>query len=140
MTLKATLLPWKGQIVCDGLIAPYSVILGSGIVRNAEDAYRQAKADRGIITSLEETGSTEAEPAVQRRKRRRTKVRANLLLDADIMEHFKQQAEVSGKRPDTLINAALRQMIAETVSDEDFSRAFDELFIGPRRRKRRRCS
>jgi hypothetical protein len=67
-------------------------------------------------------------------------VRTNLQLDADIVERFEQEAELSGKRPDTLINAALRHVIEETVGDEDFSRTLDELFIGPRRRKRSRGS
>ena len=50
--VSAVLLPWKGQIVCDGLILIYNVMLGGGIRKNLKESYRQAKA-RGIITSLE---------------------------------------------------------------------------------------
>jgi len=49
---SAVLLPWKGQIVCDGLILLYNVMLGGGVRKNLKESYRQAKA-HGIITSLE---------------------------------------------------------------------------------------
>ena len=50
--VSAVLLPWKGQIICDGLILTYNVILGGGIKRNLKDTYRQVK-ELGIITSLD---------------------------------------------------------------------------------------
>jgi hypothetical protein len=50
--VSAVLLPWKGQIICDGLILTYNVILGGGIRKNLKDTYRQAK-ELGIITSLD---------------------------------------------------------------------------------------
>lgn len=50
--VSAVLLPWKGQIVCDGLILIYSVRLGRSIRKNLTESYRQAKA-QGIVTSLE---------------------------------------------------------------------------------------
>jgi hypothetical protein len=52
MMVDAVLLPWKGRIVCDGLIGTYNIILGPGIRAELKDAYRRAKA-QGIITSLE---------------------------------------------------------------------------------------
>jgi hypothetical protein len=52
MMVDAVLLPWKGRIVCDGLIGTYNVILGPGIRAELKDAYRRAKAG-GILTSLE---------------------------------------------------------------------------------------
>jgi uncharacterized protein (DUF4415 family) len=117
--LRAVLLPWKRQIVCDGLIVPYNVILGGGIRRNAEESYRQAKVERGIITSLEETDAVESAAPVLRERDRRAKVRVNVLLDSDVLAYFEQEAERSGRRRDTLINATLRQAIAATVSDTD---------------------
>jgi hypothetical protein len=50
--VQAVLLPWKGKIVCDGLIGTYNLIIGGGMKRNFAEAYRQAKA-QGIITSLD---------------------------------------------------------------------------------------
>ena len=52
MFVSAVLLPWKGRIVCDGLILVYNVMLGGGIRKNLKESYRQAKA-HGIIMSLE---------------------------------------------------------------------------------------
>jgi len=49
--VSAVLLPWKGQIVCDGLILVHNVIFGSGFRKNLKKPYQQAKK-RGIITSL----------------------------------------------------------------------------------------
>lgn len=50
--VSAVLLPWKGRIVCDGLILVHNLAFGSGIRSNLAELYRQAKA-QGIITSLE---------------------------------------------------------------------------------------
>lgn len=50
--VSAVLLPWKGRIVCDGLILTYNVMFGGGIRKNLKESYQQAKA-QGIITSLE---------------------------------------------------------------------------------------
>jgi uncharacterized protein (DUF4415 family) len=119
MMLQAVLLPWKGQIVCDGVIVPYDVILGGGIRRDAEESYRQAKAERGIITSLEGTDAAESAAPVLRGRDRRSKVRVNVLLDSDVLAYFEQEAERSGRRRDTLINATLRQAIEKTVSAID---------------------
>jgi hypothetical protein len=49
---NVVLLPFKGQIIYDGLIAPYSVTFGGGIRRNLNEDYNRAKETFGIITSL----------------------------------------------------------------------------------------
>lgn len=62
--LKAVLLPFKGQIVYDGFLVPYSIIFGGGIRRELNDDYREAKHRFGIITSLpppKEEEKTDAE-------------------------------------------------------------------------------
>ena len=51
MFATAVLLPWKGRIVCDGLMT-ISNNLGPGIRASLREAYRCAKT-AGIITSLE---------------------------------------------------------------------------------------
>lgn len=48
------LLPFKGQIIYDGLLPTESIFFGSGIKRRLTDEYNQAKAKYGIITSLED--------------------------------------------------------------------------------------
>ncbi len=49
---NTVLLPFKGQIIYDGLIAPYSVTFGGGARRNLNEDYNRAKEEFGIITSL----------------------------------------------------------------------------------------
>jgi len=50
--VSAVLLPWKGQIIWDGLISIYNISFGGGIKQGLRESYRQAKA-QGIIISLE---------------------------------------------------------------------------------------
>jgi len=118
------------------LVIPYSLILGGGIKQNAEERYRQAKAETGIITNLEESEPSESAPAVLRGSDRRTKMRVSVLLDSDVVANFEQEAGQSGKKTDTLINATLRRAILATVSGTDSARTRDELSVLPRRRKK----
>ena len=50
--VTAVLLPWRNQIICDGLIGFNNLVLGGGIRRSLRDTYKEAKA-KGIITSLD---------------------------------------------------------------------------------------
>jgi hypothetical protein len=52
MFVTAVLLPWKGRIICDGLMTISNIYLGPGIRASLRDAYRRAKA-AGVIASLE---------------------------------------------------------------------------------------
>lgn len=52
MLVEAVLLPWKGTIVCDGMVRFQIVHFGPGIRKSVKAAYREAKA-KGIVTSLE---------------------------------------------------------------------------------------
>jgi uncharacterized protein (DUF4415 family) len=46
------------------------------------------------------------------------KTRITIMLDNDILEHYRNRAEASGTGYQTMINAALRQAIAATASTE----------------------
>ena len=46
-------LPFKGQIIYDGLLSTHSITFGGGIKRRMNETYNEAKAKYGIITSLE---------------------------------------------------------------------------------------
>jgi len=50
--LETVLLPFRGQIVYDGLVTTYSVYFGPGMRRSLNDAYQEAKFRYGVITSL----------------------------------------------------------------------------------------
>jgi len=64
----AVLLPWKGKIVCDGLIGMYNLIIGGGIRRSCAETYRQAKAQGTIITSLDPDWKPSPPPAPRKPK------------------------------------------------------------------------
>jgi len=50
--LEAVLLPFKGTIIHDGFLMPYPIHFGPGIRHDLNEAYQEAKARFGIITSL----------------------------------------------------------------------------------------
>ena len=50
--VKAVLLPYEGEIICDGLFQPYNVSFGSGIIGDWNAVYADAKERGEIITSL----------------------------------------------------------------------------------------
>lgn len=49
----AALLPWRGRIVCDGLLRFENVQLGPRLRAELKDVYREAKA-RGVVKSLDD--------------------------------------------------------------------------------------
>ena len=59
---NAVLLPFKGQVIYDGLMAPYSVTFGGGVRKNLNEDYNRAKAAFGIITSLPERAQPPPQP------------------------------------------------------------------------------
>jgi hypothetical protein len=50
--IEIVLLPFRGQIVYDGIIGAFNVTFGPGARRGFEDQYRTAKANHAVITSL----------------------------------------------------------------------------------------
>jgi hypothetical protein len=50
--LKTTLLPFKGQIIYDGLVEPYTILFGKGIRAGLESVFKRLKAKEGIIEQL----------------------------------------------------------------------------------------
>ena len=50
--VEAVLLPFKEQIIYDGIIGGYGISFGGGIKRTFNEAYNEAKAKYGIITNL----------------------------------------------------------------------------------------
>jgi hypothetical protein len=50
--VKTVLLPFKGQIIYDGLISGYNISFGSGFRRGLKESFDEAKQRYGIVTSL----------------------------------------------------------------------------------------
>ena len=64
----AVLLPFKGQIVYDGLLDAYAVSFGSNIRRSINEEYQEAKEAFGIITALPE--GSQPPPSPKKPKKR----------------------------------------------------------------------
>jgi hypothetical protein len=63
--VKAVLLPYKGQIIYDGLLQGYSLFFGGGITGDLKEIYMTAKQNGRIIVSLEDDESAETAAAHQ---------------------------------------------------------------------------
>ena len=50
--LKTTLLPFKGQIIYEGIVAPYTILFGRGITSDLKRTYNRLKEKEGIIEQL----------------------------------------------------------------------------------------
>jgi hypothetical protein len=61
--VEAVLLPFKGQIIYDGLLRPHDIFFGSGVRSDLNETYMIAKQNGRIITTLE-VGATV--PGVER--------------------------------------------------------------------------
>jgi hypothetical protein len=62
LRVMAALLPFKGQIVYDGLLQTYSVIFGRGIKTELKEVYMAAKQNRRLITSLDDDPGAPVDP------------------------------------------------------------------------------
>ena len=51
--VEAVLLPFKGQIIYDGLLRPHNIFFGSGVRSDLNEMYMIAKQNGRIITTLE---------------------------------------------------------------------------------------
>lgn len=52
MYVKTVLLPFKGQIVYDGILEPYGISFGGGVKAILKDSYRKAKESGAIVHDL----------------------------------------------------------------------------------------
>ena len=64
VAMLAVLLPYKGQIVYDGIVAPYRLSFGGGISGGLKETYMAAKQNDEIITSLGGGGKALTGPPV----------------------------------------------------------------------------
>jgi hypothetical protein len=67
---ETMLLPFRGQIIYDGILNSYNISFGGGIRRSLNEDYKLAKARLGVVTSLPIT--TQAPLPKTRAKKQRT--------------------------------------------------------------------
>ncbi len=72
---KAILMPFKGRIVYDGLLAGYNVIIGGNMTRELNEIYQKTKKRDGVVTSLpwnpEKTKAAANKPAGRKKRARK---------------------------------------------------------------------
>ncbi|OHA20182.1 MAG: hypothetical protein A2836_00500 [Candidatus Taylorbacteria bacterium RIFCSPHIGHO2_01_FULL_45_63] len=50
--VEAVLLPFKNQIIYDGILYPRTITFGRGMTHSFNESYKEAKKKSGIITTL----------------------------------------------------------------------------------------
>ena len=60
--VKTVLLPFKGQIIYDGLLEPLSIFFGGGIRSDLRETYLTAKQNGRFVESLDEQGTERPAP------------------------------------------------------------------------------
>jgi hypothetical protein len=77
--VQTILLPFKNQIVYDSLMSSFNITFGGGIRRGLNEDFKEAKAQRGIVTSLpmsdKPTSASDALTGEQRGQKKLSKAR-----------------------------------------------------------------
>jgi hypothetical protein len=60
--IRTVLLPFKGQIIYDGLLEGFPILFGGGIKRSLSETYMRAKQNGRIITALEQGSEASERP------------------------------------------------------------------------------
>lgn len=92
---ETMLLPFRGQIIYDGILNSYNISFGGGIRRALNEDYKQAKQRLGVVTSL--PIAVPADPAVQRARKRRLTPKQSMPLTRRAVPRAKPKT--SGRRP-----------------------------------------
>ena len=91
--VQTVLLPFEGQIIYDGLLQSYAVVLGPGIRARLNEEYRNAREREGIITTLG-PAALSAQPQEMRA--------AVLARNARILQAFRRDLSRKGLRSKTV--------------------------------------
>src|SRR5690606_15787092 len=70
--VKTVLLPFKGQIVYDGLLNIQGVSFGRGVKASLNDSYRQAKKESRVITTLPPENAAAARGRASQKPQKKT--------------------------------------------------------------------
>ncbi len=78
--VEAVLLPFEGQIITDGLIAPYNIYFGGGIRSDLNASYQAIQEREGVITALpfSEAQTLDKKTVVSRNKKTLTAFQKHL--------------------------------------------------------------
>lgn len=149
---EGTLLPFRGKIVCDGLISAYRMLLGPGMRKNFEDLYRAAKRDGLVLTTFDAPPPAPVKRKATKRATassgKKTKADALRRLVASLRKRLgefrKERAQLCRFEDETLpaFQAWLDQRFGKEREEvfrlreeiDDLQEALDRLDFGPRPR------
>lgn len=103
--VEAVLLPFKGRIIYDGLLIPYSISFGSGIRGDLNELYQSAKQAGQIVETLESDTLTRPSPKAKKPKRDWGPVLDTLV---ETMEQLRQAEDVVQTRAFGLLKVSAR--------------------------------
>ena len=120
--VKTSLLPFKGRIVYNGMMSGYNISFGPGIRRRLNESYKQAKAIRGIITTLQPPAALAQAPGTKPAAARASKPR----------KASTTKARAAGGSPAAPAGAAHERVVA--LIDQVCAKHLDEEFAALSRR------
>ena len=122
--VEAVLLPFKGQIIYDGLLAGYGISFGGGIKRSLNETYNEIKQRPGIITSLDQplVGSDPKEQSDEDKLRYFLKNQSN-------RDYYQIEIEKLAKK-DRRLAVIYHQLIGK-ISSKSIGKRLKELGMSP---------
>ncbi len=126
MLVKAVFLPFKGQIIYDGLLQSYSVFFGGNIKADLKETYLRAKQRGEIITSFEGEGrEAEKEQQVIALRDWRVEIEG-LVKEAKKLRGGSGQPAIYSP-VFSLVKASLQLALAGVTEPEDADKLYKEL-------------
>lgn len=119
---KTVLLPFKGDIVFDGLISGYSVSFGRGITSELNEIYQRAKQNDRIIDTLDPEVA-----AARQRKRKKSAPDWRSILDELVQttEKLRQGETVPQTKAYGLLKASAKLAQAAAHNPDDLEELFE---------------
>lgn len=117
VAVEAVLLPFKGRIIYDGLLAPYSVLFGPGITSELNETYQSAKQKGAIIESLEPSQTTS--PKSQQVVKSKHNWRPALGRSIEAIEHMPPADTVVQRRAISLLKTSAQLAKAAADNPDD---------------------
>lgn len=133
LRVQSVLLPFKGQIIYDGLLIPYNILFGSGIKAELKEEYLAAKQNGRILETLTPTATSPTAPTAKPRRDWREEIAEIVKLTGQLKgQNVPVQSEAFGllKAAAELAQVAVQQADNQTELEKQqkkVQRALDKL-------------
>lgn len=133
LRVQSVLLPFKGQIIYDGLLIPYNILFGSGIKAELKEEYLAAKQNGRILETLTPSAASTTAPAAKPRRDWREEIAEIVKRTGQLKgQNVPVQSEAFGllKAAAELVQVAVQQADHQTELEKQHKkvqRALDKL-------------